>query len=114
MNIGPLNTRGRIERQTVTQDQTVGTDVPVWTLVGVRWCGLQDVLPSRAERVRDGVEQSSNQTRIRLRYCTDLDTGMRIIVNRPEPQIFRLIAGPAVLGDKDGVEFMAERLSTDG
>lgn len=112
MNIGTLNTRCRIEYKSVTQDAIYGTDVVTWTLLGPRWSSLQDALPSRAEKVSQGQEVSVNPTRLRLRYCTDIDSSMRVIVNRPEPIVYQIISGPAILGDKDGVEFMIERVST--
>ena len=113
MNIGFLNTRCRIERKVVTPDSVYGTDVITWTLLGVRWCSVQDVLPSRSEKVSQGMEVALNGTRLRLNYCTDIDSSMRIIINRPSPTIYQIISGPAILGDKDGVECMIEKVSTE-
>jgi head-tail adaptor len=116
MNIGPLNSRCRIEYRSTTQDPIYKTDVVTWTpipIAPVRWCNLQDVLPSRSEAVSHDIEVSRSTTRLRLRYCTDLDSTMRIIVNRPQPVIYQIISGPAIIGDKDGVEFMIERVSTE-
>ncbi len=112
MNIGPLNTRARIETKSVTQDANYGTEVITWGLLAVRWVGIQDVLPSRSEKVLDGLVVSANQSRLRMRYCTDVNSSMRIVINRPEPTIYNIISGPAILGDKDGVEFMIEKVSS--
>lgn len=112
-DIGPLNSRCRIECKVTTEAETPQTDVDTWTLLGVRWCGLQDALPGRAESVRENVEVSQMPTRLRMRYCTDVTSGMRIIVNRPTRKVYQIISGPAVLGDKAGVEFMVELVSTD-
>jgi|SRR3990167_2872688 len=114
MKLDTLNCRGRIEYKTTTQNATYGTEVVTWALLGVRWMHLQDVLPSRSESVTQGLEVSKNQTRCRLNYCTDVDSGMRIIVNRPTPMIYQIISGPAILGDKQAIEVMLERVSTDG
>jgi head-tail adaptor len=113
MNIGPLNTRCRIEYKSVTQDANYGTDVVTWMLLAVRWCNVQDALPSRSESVRQGLTVALNQTRLRLRYCTDIDSSMRVVINRPDQTIYQIVSGPAILGDKDGVEFMLEKVSSD-
>lgn len=113
MNIGPLNHRCSIQHKAVTQDPLYGTDVITWTLLRTAWCGLQDVLPSRSESVKQGLEVSINPTRLRLRYCTDVTSAMRVVINRPTAITYQIISGPAILGDKDGVEFMIERVSTE-
>jgi len=113
IDIGPLNDRCRIEYKVTTESATLQTDVDTWTVLAVRWCGLQDVLPSRSESVRENVEVSQMPTRLRMRYCTDVTSGMRIIVNRPARKVFQIISGPAILGDKAGVEFMVDLVSTD-
>jgi hypothetical protein len=47
---------------------------------------------------------SIGQTRLRMNYCTDIDTSMRIVMNRPERTVFQIVSGPAILGDKEEVE----------
>lgn len=113
MNIGPLNTRGRFESRSVTQDAAFGTEVVTWALAAVRWCNVQDVLPSRSEGIVRDLEVSKNPTRLRIRYCTDITSKMRLIINRPTRTIYQLVSGPAIIGDKDGLEFMIEKVSTD-
>lgn len=113
MNIGLLDTRCRVEQKSVTQDDVYGAEVIVWVLLGVRWCAIQDVLPSRSESVNNDLSVSLNKSRLRMRYCTDIDSSMRIVINRPTETIFQIISGPAILGNKDGVEFMIERISSE-
>lgn len=113
ISVGPLNYRCRIERRATTLEASYGTDVVEWKLLRNAWCNVQDTLPSRAEDVAQGMVVSKNQVRLRLRYCTDIDSTMRIIINRPDAVIYQIISGPAVLGDKFGVEFMLERVSTE-
>jgi head-tail adaptor len=114
MKLDTPNCRGRIEYPVAGQDGTYGSSAPTWALLGVRWMHLQDVLPSRAEKVTEGLEVSQNQTRCRMNYCTDVTSGMRIIVNRPTPTTYQIISGPAILGDKQGIECMLEKVSTVG
>lgn len=112
MKLGTLNTRARIERKVVTTDHDYGTEVVTWAPLAVVWCNVQDELPSRSEAVKNGLAVSTQRTRVRMRYRSDLDSGMRIVLNRPSPQIYQIVAGPAVLGNKEGIEIFAERYST--
>lgn len=109
MKRSTLNTRCRVEYKTLTKD-AYGAPVESWSLLGVRFCALQDALPSRSESTQGGLITSINQTRLRMNYCTDIDTSMRVIVNRPERTVFNIVSGPAILGDKDEVEFMLEKI----
>ena len=63
MNLGPLNTRCRIERKVVSQDADYGTEVIAWALLGVAWCNVQDELPSKSEAVKNGLAIATNRTR---------------------------------------------------
>lgn len=112
MNIGPLDNRARVEYPVVATDPVYGTSVVTWALLGVRWCGVQDELPSRSESVKQGLNISTDRARIRMRYCSDIDSSMRLILMRPNPKTCQIIAGPAELGNKDGVEFMVEAVTS--
>lgn len=109
-----LRWRARVEYKTVTQDSSYGTEVVTWTLLRVIWIELQDVLPSRSEAVRNGLTVATNQTRARARYCSDIDSTMRLVVNRPDPVTYQIVAGPVELGMKEGIEMMLEKYSTAG
>ena len=107
MNID-LNKRCRIEQRSTTQDSTYGTLTTTWTLLAVVWCQLQDVLPSRSESVKNGMQVAANQTRFRCRWRNDIDSSMRIIVNNVTYQI---ISGPAELDNRKYLECMLEKYS---
>lgn len=109
MNPGPLDTRIRIEYKSTTQDATYGTPVDTWTLLAVVWANVQDVLPSRSESVKQGLEVARNQTRIRYRFREDVDSSMRIVIGSRTLQI---IAGPAELGRHEFSEVVCEAIST--
>lgn len=112
MNIGAINIRARIERPAVIgQDVDYGTDVLGWALVGVVWCNVQDELPSRSEAVKNGLAVTQQRTRVRMRYRQDLDSSMRLTIGGV---IHEIVGGPAVLGDKDGIELFCSRYSTHG
>lgn len=112
MNIGPINIRCRIERKTSAVDPDYGTETITWALLGSAWCGMQDSLPSNSESVKTGLAVALNQTRVRMRYRTDIDSSMRIVVDRPTRTYYQIIAGPVILGNKDGIEMMCEKSST--
>ena len=109
MNPGPLDTRIRIEYPDATQDADYGTPVPVWTLLAVVWANVQDVMPSRSESVRQGLEVARNQTRIRYRFRQDVDSSMRVVIGSRTLQI---VAGPAELGRHEYSEVICESAST--
>jgi head-tail adaptor len=108
---GNLSACGRVEYKVV--DGSTGSDVVTWALLGVRFLDIQDDLPGQSEAVRNGLEVATNQSTIQFNYCTDINSAMRVIINRPTPQNYHLIAGPAIVGDKRRIEFKAERVSTD-
>jgi SPP1 family predicted phage head-tail adaptor len=113
MKIGPLNTRCQIERKVVSGQDAYGNDVFTWELFNTRWCHMQDEMPSRSESVRQGLTVSANRTRMRTRYPIDIESSMRVIAYRPDRVVYQIIGGPAILGDKEGVEVMLERVSSD-
>ena len=111
MNVN-LATRGRIEYQVTSQDADYGTPVITWTLLAVVWMEVQDVPPSRSESVRQGLEVARNQTRIRYRYRTDVDSSMRIVISGPVVRTLQIVAGPMELGRHEYSEVVAEAIST--
>lgn len=113
MDIGTLNRRCLIERKSVTQDATYGTQVVTWSTVATVWCEVQDVLPARAfEYNKAGLGVSVNLSRVRMRYRTDIDSSMRLTINRPDATVYQIVSGPAELGSRDGLEVIVERYSS--
>ena len=112
MNIGRLDTYCRVEFPVETQEGEYGTPVVAWTPLSMSWLNLQDVLPSHSESVQNGLNLSKIQTRVRGRYRTDMNAAMRIVTQTTPPRIYNLITEPAVIGNKDGIEFMVERMSS--
>lgn len=112
MNAGLLNTRCRIEQKSTTQDPVYGTELVTWTALATVWCAVQDELPSKSEAVKQGLAMSAQRTRVRMRYRTDLDSSMRLVINRPAETVYQIVGGPAVLGNKDGIEMFVEKYSS--
>ena len=116
MRAGQLDRQVLVERKQVTQDQTFGTELVTWVpLASERfWAQVQDVLPSRAESVTQGLAVARNQVRVRMRYRGDIDSSMRITVyGDGANQVLQIVGGPAPIeGRKQFIEMMCERISS--
>lgn len=107
-----LNTRGTFERLVVTgQDPTFGGDITEWRPLATAWMEVRDVPPSRAESVKLGLPVAINQTRVRYNYRTDVTSAMRIRISGPVERVLQIVAGPAVLGEKEYCEVMCETVA---
>lgn len=113
MQVGKLSKRCRIERPNLVREDDFGTSSIDWVLHAVEWCNVQDELPSRNEDLRAGATVVTSRTRIRMRYRSDIDTSMRVIMHRPNEVVYSIIGAPAEMGDRDGIEFMLERSSVN-
>lgn len=105
-----LDRRVRIERP-VDDEEFDGAGSGSWVLVAEVWANVQDVLPSRAERLHEGVNVAARPARIRMRYRRDIDSSMRFVM---DGRVMQIVSGPAELGRRVGLEFMAEDYSVAG
>lgn len=123
MRSGMFDREITIERPTNTQDSTYGTNQTTWVplayapgspAVAQRFpAQIQDVLPSRDESVQQGLNIGRRATRCRLRWRNDVDSSMRVTVHGDSDQVYRIIGGPAEVGDrKEMIELMLERTTT--
>lgn len=111
LRAGKLETRVRFEQRMATQEPTLGTYTYSWAEFATVWADVQDVLPSRAEQVADGIALQARPARVRIRYRTDITSDMRLVIGGVN---YRIIAGPAELGRREGLELMCEVLTTEG
>lgn len=81
---------------------------------------IQDMLPSRGERLANGINVATRPARVRLRARTDIRPNMRFVQvfeddegNVTDGRIMQITAGPADLG-REAIEFMVEDYSTAG
>lgn len=107
-----FNTRVRIEKKVTSVDPIYGTEVISYELLGLAWAEVIDKLPSRDEALMDVITLSSIRARVRLRYRTDIDASMRFIIMRPAETVWGIIGGPAMVGNKEMVEFLCEKKSS--
>ncbi len=95
----------------VPDDSFGGAGKESWVPVATVWAQVRDVLPSRAERVGEGLSIANRPARIRMDYRDDITPDMRIIHGA---RVMQIVAGPAELGRRDAMEWMAEDYSTAG
>lgn len=113
MDAGKLNRRVTILQRTETQEQVYGTYELSWAELATVWAEVQDMLPSRSDRLADGVSISSRPCRVRMRYRTDISSDMRLTVEG-RSGTWRIITQPAEIGNREGIEIVAEQLTTEG
>jgi len=112
-----------IERKQVTLDPVYGTELIAWVplvaepgspTVAVRfWAEVQDALPSKAESVTSGLAVARNQTRIRMRWRSDIDSSMRVTVHGDTDVVMQIVGGPADIdGRKSQIEIVCEKYSS--
>jgi head-tail adaptor len=122
MRTGQLDRRVTIEKKVVTQDATYGTETITWTPLVVLpgsptvaapfWANVVDVQPSRSESVKQGLALARNQTRVTLRYRSDVDSSMRITVHGDSDVVYQIVGGPAMIGRKEWLEMVCEKYSS--
>lgn len=108
-----LDQRIRIEQRQVITDPDYGTQTITWAPFATVWAEVQDVLPSKAETQANSMQLSHTPARIRTRYLSGVTTDMRVVHLTRGNRVLQIVSGPAELGRKEGLEFMAETYSTD-
>lgn len=104
-----LNSRCKIEKKQVTIDEIYGTEVINWGQVGVFWCEIQDVLPSKSESVQSSVNIGKKQSRLRIRYTKNLDSSMRVVIGS---DIYQFVSDFAELSDRQYLEVLIEKYTS--
>lgn len=111
MDAGKLDRRVTILTRQETQESTYGTIAVAWVPLATVWAQVQDMLPSRAERIAEGIEIANRPCRVRMRYRSDITPAMRLQIGARQ---LRITGGPAELGRREGIEITAEHLTTEG
>lgn len=100
----------RIERP-VADVSFDGAGSGSWELVDEVWAGVVDMLPSRGEKLAEGINVATRPARVRMRIRDDITGDMRFVMGN---RIMQIIAGPAIIRQRSGVEFMVEEYSAGG
>lgn len=111
-----LNRFVRVERP-VPDTSFDGAGSGEWELLAEVWAEIVDMLPSRGERLADGINVATRPARVRIRHRTDVTNAMRIVagahvvngaVDYSGARIMQITTLPAELGRREGLEFMVE------
>ena len=114
-----LDKRVRIERDLGNADVD-GAGTEAWARVCQVAASVVDVLPSRSERLASGINLAPRPARLRIRYRTDVDASMRVLLlvrKNGEDVVIRtmqITAGPAEVGTREWSEFIVEDYSSPG
>lgn len=126
MHAGMLNRQVVFESAVITKDATRGSPVRTWEAISEIgspavperfWANLRDVMPSRAESVRLGLETARSQTVLRMRWRAGITSDMRVKVysDSDTPVIMQIVGGPAEVGGrKKWLELVLERYTPQG
>jgi head-tail adaptor len=72
---------------------------------------VTDALPSRGEKLAEGINLAARPARVRMRFREDVTPDMRFVMG---DRIMQIVAGPAELGRREGLEFMVEEYRPAG
>jgi len=110
MKAGRFRHRITFQKPGVTKDPRLGTAVKGgWANYAENIpAEVQDILPSRSERVDQTINIARRPARIRLRRRSDITPDMRIIFGT---RVLHIVAGPADL-DRIDMELMAEEYTS--
>ena len=111
MKAGQLDRRITIQSRTSTKDASGRPTTVAWADFATVWASVQDMLPSRGERIAEGVNVASRPCRIRMRYRDDITADMRVTL---DGRTLRIVSMPAELGRREGIEIVAEEVTTEG
>jgi SPP1 family predicted phage head-tail adaptor len=113
MDAGAFDKKITLMHRIAGTDPAYNTPTGEWVPFAANiWASVKDFLPSRGERLAEGISIANRPARIRIRYREGVTGAMRVLYRGRTLQI---IAGPAEIGDRrDGMEFVAEEISPMG
>lgn len=124
IDAGTLDRKVRFQRK-AGGDDPMDAGEEGWVLVAELSAQVQDMLPSRGERLSEGMTMSTRPARVRLRYRPEITSDLRLLVGKMvegpdgEPvwrtdRVMQIVAGPVELGRRAGMELMAADYSPVG
>ncbi len=95
----------------VTRDPVYNEVIRTWGVLDTDWASVLDVLPSKSETVQNAVEIAERPSRLRMRFRRDITPDMRIVIvgvdGEPDREC-EIVAGPAEIGRREGIELMVK------
>lgn len=102
-----------VERKVSGADPVYGTAIDAWEPVATRiWANAQDVLPKHAESTANGLRIGTLHCRLRILKNAAITQTMRVTLHNKGDRVMQIVAGPALLDDRDHMEFMLESASS--
>lgn len=111
MRAGALDRKIVIQERTAQKNAAHGTNSYSWATFAEAWAEVREMLPSRGERIAEGINIARRPIRVRMRYQNGVTSDMRV---RYEGSTYRIVGGPSQLGRREGLEMVCELLSTEG
>lgn len=112
---GPFMRQVSIDYPVYAEEGSFGPRVSRWDRLATFRAEVRDMLPSRSDAVRQGLEVARNQSRLRMRWRGDVDSTMRVIVHGDSDVVYQIVGGPAEIGGrKRMLELVLERYSSSG
>ena len=111
-----LLTRSDLDRRITFQRRApaagfIKTAQGTWVPVATVWAQVRDLLPSRSEKLADGIILARRPARIRIRFRSDITSDMQILY---AGRTLQIMGPPVELGRREGLEMMAQDFSTEG
>jgi head-tail adaptor len=102
MDTPNLDGRITIEQKSVTKDPVYGSEVIGWIVFGETRmkAEVRDALPTRSERVNQGIRVASRPTRVRMRYLSGVTSDMRVTIHGDTDRVCEIVGGPAEIGGR--------------
>lgn len=115
LSAGELDSFIRIQRP-VADASLDGAGRGTWVDVDEVYAGIRDMLPSRGEKLADGINVATRPARVRMYYRDDITSDMRFvdITDGDGGRVMQIVSGPATIGRREGLEFMVEDYSPAG
>lgn len=112
---GQRDTLITFQAATKVQDPATGAYTSSWADLAVNpkeWAEVRDFLPSRGEKLAEGIDISRRPCRIRCLARSDINSALRVKIGG---RVLQIVTEPAEIGDRrEWIEFLAEERSTEG
>lgn len=115
INAGELDRRVRFEANSAAKT-FMGGGKKAWALHDEVWAKITDLATIVGDTDGDDGKVSRRQSRVLVRYRTDIQPGMRVIIDPAEPseRICTIIGEPIEKGSRQGTELLVQSFSTQG